>query len=128
MSNLARSYIKRPVRSAAILTTSYVAGTVIEDTHDFTQLVLLIDFTKGSLTSLEIKVEFSPDNTTFYQETAEVVSTGTSTMSLLEHTTTATGKYRILIPINDRFVKVSVKGTGTVTSSSVTVDALLGVN
>jgi len=50
-------YIGKSVRSAAILTTSYVAGTVIKDVEKFNQLIIYIDFTKGSLTSLELKVE-----------------------------------------------------------------------
>jgi hypothetical protein len=121
-------YVFKNVRSAAILTGSYVAGTVLEQTHEANQIILLIDFTKGSLTSLEIKVEFSPDNTTFYQETFQAISSGTATETLGEHTFTATGKYRIPVQIMDRYIKVSAKGTGTVTSSSVTVDALLGIN
>lgn len=121
-------YVKKAVRSAAILTDSYVAGTVLENTHEYNQCTVLVDFTKGSLTSLEVKVEFSPDGTTYYQETAQAVSAGTATETLMEHTFTASGKYRIPIQVNDRYIKVSTKGTGTVTSSSATVDVILGVN
>lgn len=133
-------YIKRPVRSAAILTNSYVAGTVLgaesgdavdkSNPHQYNQLILYISFTKGSLTSAEVKVEFSPDNSTFYQETGEKVDTTTSiaTDVVIEHQITATGNYRFAIPCTDRYIKVSAKGTGTVTSSSMKIDAVLGVN
>lgn len=121
-------YVIKNVRSAAILTTSYVAGTVLDSTHEYNQLILLVDFTIGSLTSLEVKVEFSPDGTAYYQETFQAVSAGTATESLGAHTMTATGKYRITIPIMDKYIKISAKGTGTVTSSSATIDALLGIN
>lgn len=121
-------YVKKAVRAAAILTDSYVAGTVLDSTHEYNQLTLLVDFTKGSLTSLEVKVEFSPDNSAYYQETAQSVSSGTATETVLEHTFTATGKYRIPIQINDRYIKVSAKGTGTVTNSSAAIDAILGIN
>ena len=114
------------VRASAILTGSYVAGTVIANTELRNQLIVYIDFTKGSLTSLEVKIEFSADGTDYYQETALSVSGGTSTGSILEHTMTATGKYRIAIPIKDASIKVSVKGTGTVTSSLVAVRASIG--
>jgi len=120
------NYKIEAVRSAAILTNSYVAGTVLENLQANNQLVLLVDFTIGSLTSLEIKVEFSPDNVTFYQEVGADFSSGTSTLSLNEYTITSTAALRLPIALKDRFVRISVKGTGTVTSSTVTVDAIVG--
>jgi hypothetical protein len=121
-------YVQKSVRAAAILTNSYVAGTVIDSAHEYNQLIVLVDFTKGSLTSGEIKVEFSPDGTTYYQETFQAVSTGTATETLGVHTIAADGKYRISIPIMDRYIKISANGTGTVTSSSMAITALLGIN
>jgi hypothetical protein len=136
MSNT--DYILRPIRSAAILTNAYVAGTTLgaettttlSQPNEYNQLVLLISLTKGSLTSAEVKVEFSPDNTTYYQETAEKVdtATGIATDAVIEHQFTATGNYRLAIPCTDRYIKVSAKGTGTVTSSSMTINAVLGMN
>lgn len=130
------------IRSAAILTTSYVAGTVIgaeaktntttaieiTKTNEYNQLIILVDFTIGSLTSAQIKVEFSPDNSTFYQETAMSISGGIETDTLVEHTISATGKYRLAIPCNDRYIRISAKGTGTTTNSTMTISASLGVN
>ncbi len=122
------------VRSAAILTTSYVAGTVIGPDYEgavipseANQLIVYTSFTIGSLTSGELKVEFSNDGTTYYQQTFTSVSGGTSTASLGNYTWTATGNYRFEIPIKDNYIKISVKGTGTVTSSSMTVDAIIGI-
>src|SRR3990167_6669185 len=126
MSVLAGDYSITNVRAAAILTTSYVEGTVIQAQPHHNQLVIYWGFTKGSLTSGELKVEFSNDNSTYFQETFSSISGGTSTETVGEHTQTATGNYRIAVPINDRYVKISVKGTGTVTSSSSNVKAILG--
>lgn len=78
------------------------------------------------MTSAELKVEFSHDGTTYYQETFSAVSSTTSTDSLGEHTYSATGNYRIAVPIKDNYIKISVKGTGTVTSSLAVVNAALG--
>jgi hypothetical protein len=124
------------VRTAAILTNAYVAGTVIggettgekSKTNEYNQLILYVTFTIGSLTSASIKVEFSNDNSTYYQETAMSISGGTVTESLAIHTISASGNYRICIPMNDRYVKISAIGTGTVTSSSMGIKAVLGVN
>lgn len=128
------SYTLYNVRSAAILTSSYVAGTVIGPTSEGgltpsqgNQLIVYVSFTIGSLTSGELKVEFSNDGSTYYQQTFTSVSGGTSTATIGNYTWTATGNYRFEIPIKDAYIKISVKGTGSVTSSSMTVDAILGV-
>ena len=131
-------YILRPVRSAAILTNSYVAGitlgaettTTLSQPNEYNQLMLYISFTKGSLTSAEIKVEFSTDNSTYYQETGEKIdtATGIATDAVLEHQISATGNYRLAIPCTDRYIKISAKGTGTTTNSSLKIEAALGMN
>lgn len=216
MSDYANDYFKVPVRASAILTGSYVAGTIIDGGEgqnggvlNNNQLIILANFTKGSLTSLEIKVEFSDckmwdlaydgqtanftvgkivtgatskatayivsdtdggatgtlvvsgisgtfinnetitdsngtpgtavvnnasgvnsDSATsdfnWYQETFSSVSGGTSTDALGEHTIAASGKYRIAVPIKDRYLRVSSKGTGTVTGSLLDIDAIIG--
>lgn len=118
-------YNKYDIRAAAILTTSYVAGTVIEANQQ-NQLVIYFDFTKGSLTTGELKIEFSNDNSDYYQETASSTTGGTETDTVVEHAVGATGKYRIAVPIKDRYIKISVKGTGTATDSSAKVTAILG--
>lgn len=116
-------------RPSAIVTTSYVAGNAI-DTWKYSQAVVLWGTTLGSLTSHQIKIEWSPDNVTWYQETFEAISAGTATSTAGEHTTTATptGALRIAVPIADRYMRVSAKGTGTVTSSLCLLDVYLGIN
>jgi hypothetical protein len=120
-----------PIRAAAILTNSYVAGTVIglngEIPSLHNQVVLLCDFTIGSLTSASLKIETSPDNSAWYQEVFEEVTGGTATGTAGVHTLpAATGKYRYAIQVKDKYIRVSAIGTGTVTSSSLTIDAILG--
>ena len=119
------------IRAAAILTSSYVAGTVIGPTTSGTpalrnQLNVLLKFTIGSLTSAEVKIEYSNDGTTYFQDTFEAISGGTSTLSLGNYTFASTGNYIISVPIKFNYIKISVKGTGTATSSSMTVDAVIG--
>lgn len=119
-------YQIRDVRDAAILTSSYVAGTVIEASPEHNQLVILLAFTIGSLTSAEVKVEYSHDNSTYYQETASSVSGGTDTVSQVVHKVAASGNYQILVPVKARYIKISINGTGTATSSSAAMKAVLG--
>jgi hypothetical protein len=120
------------IRTAAILTNAYVAGTLISPanmayTIAQNELLLYIDFTLGSLTDAQIKIEFSNDGITYFQECSGLVSAGVETDSLLVHKLTGTGKFRIPVQIKDRFIKISVIGTGTVTSSSMAIKAVMGV-
>ena len=122
-----QDYILKPVRAAAILTNGVVAGTVLEDCHLLNQLVILADFTLGSLTTADIIVEYSDDGTNFYQEVMSSLSAGVDTVTSLVHRLSASGKRAIAIPIKSRFVRISAIGNGTVTSSSLKIDAILGV-
>jgi len=125
MSN--RDYIIRSSRDAAILTASYVAGTIADNIDEYNQLLLLVQFTLGSLTSAQIKVEFSHDQITWFQEVSSVIDGGSSKDSLMEHTITATGNYTIPTQLKAKHVRVSAKGTGVVTSSSMKIDQLFSV-
>lgn len=119
-------YISSVIRSSVILTGSYVASTVLSEVHGQNQLVLYVDFTKGSLTTAEIKVEFSTDGTNYYQEVSELPNSGSTAVSLVERVLSATGAYQIFVPIKARYVKVSAKGTGTVTNSLMAITAIVG--
>jgi hypothetical protein len=126
-------YVYKPVRSAAILTDTYVAGTVLafdgvssaSNPVGYNQLVVCVDFTIGSLTTAEIKVEFSDDGTTYFQEVGSSIAAGVSTDTLLYHKIGATGQYYIPVSMAGRYVKISAKGTGTVTNSTMTITAIL---
>jgi hypothetical protein len=122
---MSENYINKAVRAAAILTNAYVAGTVITDAQSYNQLIVQCDFTIGSLTDAQIKVEFSWDGTNYFQETFKFVSAGVSTDTLGVHLFAATGEYSIAIPIVARYIKISAIGTGTVTSSSLAINAIL---
>lgn len=120
-------YSSEEIRAAAILTNSYVAATVLTWTDDDNQSVLFIDFTIWSLTSMELKIEYSDDNSNYYQQTFLSIVSWTATASLWEYTFTASWAYEIANPFKAAFIKVSVKGTGTVTSSSCTITGIIWV-
>ena len=124
--DFSRRIHKHIVRDAAILTTSYVAGNIIGNASEYNTVALEIDFTIGSLTSMEMKLEVSNDGTNYYQQVAESTSGGSTTVSLDERTWTASGKYAFLItPVRAKYIKVSVKGTGTTTGSSCAIKGYL---
>lgn len=121
-------FIVKPVRSAAILTNSYVAGDVLEGCEKYNALSLLIDFTKGSLTDAQIKVEVSDNGTNYYTMLADFVSAGVNTVAGLVYKLTAATVSGSTTPlaINNKYIKISAIGTGTVTGSSLAIKAVLG--
>jgi len=124
-------YTARVIRDAAILTTSYVAADVLwlndnNKAQEANQSVLFIDLTLWSLTSMELKVEFSDDWVNYYQQTFVDVNGWTITPSLWEYTFTADWAYEISNPFKSQNMKISVKGTWTVTSSSCAIKWIIG--
>ena len=66
------------IRDSLILTNGYVVGNILgKDVSEpsiiqtSNQMVLYVDFTKGSLTSDEIKVEFSDDGINWTQSSGD---------------------------------------------------------
>lgn len=104
------------IRSSGTLTSSYVAGTVI-DVADFGMLVLLVRYTMGSGesdNSVVLKVEVSTDGTNFYRLTDSEADVG-----LREHTFDAVSSpgtydaFAIVVPVAGvTRVRVSAKETG----------------
>ena len=126
----------KELRASAILTGSYVAATVwgpqggstANDPVENSKFVLLIGFTKGDLDSVELIVEFSDDGSTYYQETnASAPSSGEQTLSLNNYKLDTTGNYVLEFDITTRYIKVSVKGTGTLTNSLISLHSVLAV-
>jgi hypothetical protein len=115
-----------PVRAAAILTSSYVAGTILENCHLFNKLALNINFTKGELTNSIIKIEGSLDGTTYRTLTVDVFTAGANTPVARNYTLTAS-LAGMLVPfdIATKYIKISAIGTGTATDSSLAITAIL---
>ena len=104
------------VRAAAILTTGEVAGTSFDLNNAWgAEAVAQIDFTLGSLTNGIFRFYVSQDGSTFY-------SLFGPTGAALTQTYTGNATNAIPIKANGwKFLRVSVQGTGTVTSSSAAV-------
>lgn len=103
------------VRAAAILTTSEVAGFDFDLNQAWGgEAEVQIDFTVGSLTNGIIRFYVSQDGVTYYP-----LETGPGTVSR-----TYTVSTTVVIPVwaaGSKLLRVSVQGTGTVTSSSAAV-------
>ena len=131
------------IRAAAILTGSYVVASTFGDStgmqtgvnpqpertnNESTELILDYTYTKGDLTSVEIKIEFSTTGKTgeWFQEQSEATTAGNSILSNRLHQLTGAATARMgtfAITMTHPWVRVSAIGTGTATSSSLALSA-----
>lgn len=113
-------YHSQSIRDISALTGTYVPAIVIgnskvdtDNLYTDNQLLLYVNIENlGNMTAVQLIQEFSDDGTLWAQETFASITGGTETDTLGEHSMVATGVYRLATPIKDRFVRVSVKGTG----------------
>jgi len=111
-----------PLRASAILTNAYVA-TATKSTEDLSQIVLYVSFTIGSLTRADMKIEFSNDDSNWYQEVSLAsVGSGAFTTNQLVRRFSASGNYRIALEALDKYIRVSCIGVGTLTNSLMSVE------
>lgn len=126
---MAASESKESVRAAAILTASYVASTAVQ-VGNSSRANINVAFTLASLTSLELIVEFSNDNSTWTQLPFLAITGGTASVTpgvyqfLPAGFGTSAVRTVLQVDVCGPLMRVSVKGTGTLTASScaITID------
>lgn len=123
---------KLAILASTTLTANYVATSDYRVDGGY-QLVIGANYTpKAAQTNriAYIKVEFSGDDTTYYQETSYTVSGASVTHSQGEHLFTgATGgtsyKYVISVPIAANYVRISFKEDGASNFGTLALDLLV---
>jgi len=123
-----QDYGFQTIRSVSQPTGSFVAGTVLEHKHLKNQLILKVDIVIGTAQSIEMKLEFSDDEINFMQESVTSVKSGVTDHELNIHRFKDSGSFRVAIPIKDKFIKISIKGNGTLTTTTVGVGSIVGIN
>ncbi|MFC1714860.1 hypothetical protein ACFL6S_14425 [Candidatus Poribacteria bacterium] len=113
------------VRAAAALTTSYVASDTLK-IQGANQLQLLVSFTKGSSDGCKLRIEFSEDQLTWYQESvADLLATNDVEHAPLTRKMNDSANLIVSIPISASFLRVSsqaiTSGTGTSLSVLATI-------
>ena len=115
-------YVELRDSSDGALTTSYVDTDYVR-VDWYTQIALAFDITQGGLTSFEYKMWWSKDGTNWFQECTETVAAGIITQNPSYYTVTLTGDIAWFapVPFAANYLKLQVKGTGTVTGSDCKV-------
>ena len=125
-------FLNIPVRSSAILTNSPVTHNIPEedgtkkDVSGANEISWMFYYTKGSLTSLTIKVEKSTDGSHWVPETVSNFNNSPITLDQTgTFTTTHDGNFVLSYPLSARFARVTVTGVDTLTSSLLAIDAYI---
>lgn len=122
------------VRAAAILTSSYVGSSSIEMPYS-NQLLCYVDVTLGSLTTIEVKAQYSYNDSSWFDEAERQSSTVTAATGIDQaigltypkiYQLNDTATLVIATPNLGRFMRMAIKGTGTTTSSSATIRCVAG--
>lgn len=113
------------VRAAATLTTSYVASDAL-NIQGANQLQMLAAFTKGSSDGCRLKIEFSEDESVWYQESvADILATNDVEHAPLTRKINDSANLIVSVPISASFLRISsqaiTSGTGTSLSILATI-------
>ena len=122
---VSQSNIRRIViREATALTTSYVTSDNF-NIQGANQLQLLVSFTKGNSDGCRLKIEFSEDRSTWYQESIVEYSLGDAIHAPLARKISNSANLVFSVPISASFLRVSgqaiTSGTGTSLSVLATI-------
>lgn len=119
----------------ATLTSDYADNGKTFDVGGMSRVEFAVSYTMGggeTSNSIQIKLEWSPDDTNFYQLMNDSTSGGTSTLTAREFTFVGTNaanvKVTFGIDINYKdLMKISVKESGVAsTAGTVFIEGLLG--
>jgi hypothetical protein len=101
---------------------SFIDNEVIADNNS-SPGDAVVNLASGLIPSTAITAE-----SCWYQEVGTAYSAGVTTLVANEYRLgTTDGRFRIPIPIKDRYIRISAKGTGTATNSLMAITAILGV-
>lgn len=117
------------LRASAALTTSYVATDAFPCAQ-FDVVVFDLNFTIGSLTSMEVKYQYSTDGGTTWRDIyalgAATAGVAVASIRVDQFTATAAGAPPPISTVGYELVRAMVKGTGTVTGNTLVVQAAGG--
>jgi hypothetical protein len=116
--------VLKTLRESAVLTTSFVDSEIM-NIQGANQVQLLVSFTKGDSTGCRMKLEFSEDRSTWYQEsmTDESPSANDVEHTLIARKISDTGNYAISIPVSASYLRVSVQAIDSGDNTLLSVKA-----
>ena len=122
------------IASPSTLTNAYAGNTNNFPIGGVSMLTLVGTYTTGATetsNNIDIKVEGSADKTNYYQEMTESAAAGVVTMYPATYKVNGAGSataypFRIMVPVADKRIKISIKETGVAANyGTVVMQALM---
>jgi hypothetical protein len=114
------------IREAAALTTTYAASDSF-NIQGANQLQLLVSFTKGDSDGCRLKIEFSEDETNWYQESmvSEFPSVNDVKHTPITRKIEDSANLVISVPVSSSFFRVSAHAISSGANSSLSILATI---
>ena len=116
--------VSKILRQNSALTIS-VAETEVMNIQGANQVQLLISFIKGDSEGCCLKIEYSEDRVTWYQESmvSEFPSLNSVTHSMITRKIDDTGNYVLSIPVSSSYIKVSAQAISSGDNTLLSIKA-----
>ena len=116
--------VSKILRQSSALTIS-VAETEVMNIQGANQVQLLISFIKGDSEGCRLKIEYSEDRVTWYQESmvSEFPSLNSVTHSMITRKIDDTGNYVLSIPVSSSYIKVSAQAISSGDNTLLSIKA-----
>ena len=116
--------VSKIIRQNSALTTSF-AETEVMNIQGANQVQLLISFIKGNSEGCRLKIEYSEDRVTWYQESmvSEFPSLNSVTHSMITRKIDDTGNYVLSIPVSSSYIKVSAQAISSGDNTLLSIKA-----
>ena len=116
--------VSKIIRQSSALTISF-AETEVMNIQGANQVQLLISFIKGDSEGCRLKIEYSEDRVTWYQESmvSEFPSLNSVTHSMITRKIDDTGNYVLSIPVSSSYIKVSAQAISSGDNTLLSIKA-----
>ncbi|MEK7395938.1 MAG: hypothetical protein AAB116_03265 [Candidatus Poribacteria bacterium] len=116
--------VSKIIRQSSALTISF-AETEVMNIQGANQVQLLLSFIKGDSEGCRLKIEYSEDRVTWYQESmiSEFPSLNSITHSKITREIDDTGNYVLSIPVSSSYIKVSVQAISSGDNTLLSIKA-----
>ena len=121
-------YINKVVREEAVIGDAYDPTYIIDNVRIYSQMVVNVELLIGALTNAQLRIEFSPDGTTWFRETAASIDGLISLVEPIVFRFERSANFAIPVPICTNYVRLAVAGNGDATGSLLAINVDLGVN
>lgn len=116
--------VYKDIRTSSALTTSFVVSDIM-NIQGANQVQLLVSFVKGDSTGCRLKIEYSVDQVTWYQESMynEIPLSNEITHNAITRKVEESGNYVLSIPVSSSYMRVWAQAINSGNNTSLSIRA-----